>query len=332
MNGKALSSRERLLELIRLLQQFTDEQNALTIHEIHSMFPESTNVSLASVRDDLTALENSNQFPVIAMQEKVGTVKHYYYDGWIFELHELRLLIDAISAAQFIPLSERKTMHMKLRTLTSKNLAPLLQNELMVDDSLREENNQLILRIKYLHEAIMEKRVITFQYGRFDVHLNFNLSHAGKQYKVDPLGLIWNNDRYYLVGRNHEYDEIRQYRVDRMRAMKIHELAFVPDPHFDLKKHSEKMVHMFGGEPISVEIQFSSRLINMVIDRFGTNARIINQSDDTFILKTEVAMSDGLVGWILRWGGDAHVIYPQKLRGEIQAEVRKLADLYKIVE
>ena len=326
--NSTLSSRERLLEVIQLLQDFSDEDHPRTLHEIHSMFSEMANVSLASVRDDLASLENSTLFTVVAVQEKVGTVKKYYYDGWIFELHELRLLIDAISAARFIPLSERKTLHMKLRTLTSKNRESSLQNELMVDDSLREQNNQLILRIKYLHEAILHKKVISFQYGRFDVQLNFTLSQQGKRYAVDPLGLIWNKDRYYLVGRNHEVDEIRQYRVDRMREMEIHHEAFVPDPHFDLKVHSEKMVHMFGGEPISMEIQFAPRLINMVVDRFGTSANIQPNPDGTFILKAQVAMSDGLVGWILRWGADAKILHPHQLQERVKIEIRKLAAMY----
>ena len=103
ISSKNLSSRERLLEVIGILQDYTDNNEMMTIHEIHGYLPESSNVGIGAVRDDVFSLEESNVFPVAAIQEKSGMVKRYHYDGNLFEVHELRLLMDAISAARFIP-------------------------------------------------------------------------------------------------------------------------------------------------------------------------------------------------------------------------------------
>ncbi|MFD1206278.1 MULTISPECIES: hypothetical protein [Sporosarcina] len=67
--------------------------------------------------------------------------KHYYYDSRPFEIHELRLLMDAISAAKFISRNETD--------------------------------------VQLLHEAIHDKHIVAFQYGRYRTDLNFHLSNEG---------------------------------------------------------------------------------------------------------------------------------------------------------
>ncbi len=49
-----------------------------------------------------------------------------------------------------------------------------------------------------------------------DVHKKKVLRNDGRPYVVSPYTLIWNGDYYYMVGWNHEHEEIRTYRVDRI--------------------------------------------------------------------------------------------------------------------
>ena len=78
MMMKQPTARERLLEIIRFLQEHTVEKTMLTIHEIHGYFPEHLQVGIGAIRDDMYTLENSTAFPVIAIQPKNGLVKHYH--------------------------------------------------------------------------------------------------------------------------------------------------------------------------------------------------------------------------------------------------------------
>ncbi len=54
---------------------------------------------------------------------------------------------------------------------------------------------------------------------------------------------------------------------------------------------------------ISLEASFDDKLIDVVIDRCGVDANIVDQQNGTFVLKPQVAMSEGLVRWLFRWGG-----------------------------
>lgn len=323
-----ITARERLLEVIRILETYTDEDDMLSIHDIHSRFPGDSQVGIGAVRDDVATLEESIVFPVSAVQEKPGMPKHYYYDGRPFEIHELRLLMDAISAAKFISRNETDRMLMKIRKLTSRRLAKQLTNELHVAEPSAQDAAGIVETVQLLHEAIHDKHIVSFQYGRYGTDLHFHLSNEGQDYIVHPLGLIWNNDRYYLVAYFPSADEIRQYRVDRMRNARVQDEPFVPDPYFDLQEYTKKMFHMFGGELISLEAKFADKLINVVIDRFGLDANIQDNEDGTFQLKAQVAMSEGLVRWLFRWGGDVKVIHPKELVGRMKEEAEKIYKHY----
>lgn len=329
ISNQGYSTRERLLEVVRILQEYTDEKSMLSIHEIYSFFPENSKVGIRGVREDISALETSNAFPVISVQEKNGLKKHYYYDGRLFEVHELRLLMDAIAAAKFIPKKETNQLLAKIRQLTSRPLSKQLGNELQVTDKANSDAQEVTAFVQLLHEAVQEKQVVTFQYGRYDTNLEFKLSNNCKEYEVQPLGLVWNRDRYYLVAHLISANEVRQYRVDRMRNVQLTEEYFVPDPTFSLRKYVRNMFHMYSGVMISLEAEFSERLINVVVDRFGLSANIKKQDNGKFALKAKVAMSDGLVGWLLRWGSNVKVLHPPVLRNQMKEEIEKMNQLYQ---
>ncbi|WP_339254275.1 WYL domain-containing protein [Sporosarcina sp. FSL W8-0480] len=329
MTLNPLTARERLLEVIRILEAFSDEDEVLSIHDIHSYFHGDMQVGIGAVRDDVAALEDSIVFPVTAVQEKKGMSKHYYYDGRPFEIHELRLLMDAISAAKFISKQETDRLLMKIRKLTSKRLAKQLTNVLHVAEPSAKESGEIVATVQLLHEAIHDNRVVAFQYGRYGTDLQFHLSNEGQDYLVHPLALVWNNDRYYLIAHFIVEDEVRQYRLDRMRNVQVYEEQFVPDPYFNLHEYTSKMFHMFGGEMISLEARFADSLINIVIDRFGVGANIQAQQDGSFLLKAQVAMSEGLVRWLFRWGGDVKVIHPAELVSRMKEEAQKVVDQYQ---
>ena len=232
---------------------------------------------------------------------------------------------------QLRDLSRKSTerLLMKIRKLTSRRLAKQLKNELYVAEELKQEMVEITAYVQLLHKAVEEHRIIAFQYGRYGTDLHFHLSNEGKEYNVKPYGLVWNNDKYYLIGNYEPEDEIRQYRLDRMRNIRVLEKKFVLDTYFNLNDYLSKMFHMFGGDMISLEVEFNNNLINVIIDRFGTDANIQDTGNGTFILKSQAAVSDGLVQWLLRWGSDAKVLHPHKLVVRMKEESDKLYKLYQ---
>lgn len=315
---------------MRIIEEHTDEEEMLSIHEIHGFIPEIENVGIGAVREDVNSLEKSIVFPVIAVQEKKGMVKQFHYDGRLFEKHELRILMDMISAAKFIPKQERNKMLMKIKQLTSRRIAEQLKNELRVADKPNHEEVGIVSFIQLLHEAVQDKRVIAFQYGDYNMDINFTLRENGKDYFVQPYELVWEKERYYLIGNFISINQIRQYRVDRMRNIRVLDEKFVPEPNLNIDKYISGMFHMFGGDTISLEVEFDQSLLNAIVDRFGVDANInIQKKNNTFVLKTRAVDSKGLLQWLLRWGSDARVLHPEKLIEAMKEEARKLHNRYQ---
>src|SRR5699024_11024997 len=151
---------------------------------------------------------------------------------------------------------------------------------------------------------------------------------GGQAYIVAPYGLIWQDDFYYVIGYSLEDEEIRHYRVDRMRKIEVTDTNFTPDPAFDLQKHTSKSVNMFAGDDQLMVIRFSNDLINVVLDQFGLHANINPDGEQHFILKRHTKVSDGLVTWLLSWGPKAKVLAPAVLVERLTYEVDAMYAAY----
>lgn len=326
-----LNAKQRLLKLQDILKRYTDEENELSLNQIVDMFSQETNrvVGKKAILDDLKELEKSLLFDVTVNHEKEGVEKFYSHQQRLFEVHELRLLIDAVSSAKFISTAETEQLINKIKKLTSEKQATLLKNTILFSENVKNENQQNNYSIHELHTAISNFRMITFQYGKYNLSKKFEFNRNGEFYFVKPYALVWSNDFYYLIGEFSPTGEIRHYRVDRMRIVSSTSEFFVPNPDFNVTKYTEKLYFMYSGEESLIEIEFDNHLINVVIDRFGRGIHIRPVNENSFRVSTQAIISDGLVRWLLTWGSDARVITPSPLIERMRTEAEKLYQAYQ---
>ncbi|WP_090629481.1 helix-turn-helix transcriptional regulator [Neobacillus massiliamazoniensis] len=328
--SQKITVKERLIRLQDLLKKYTDEDNELTLKQILDKFYEEydVNVGIKAIRSDLKELEESKLFDVTINQEKDGVEKYYSHQNRLFEIYELRMLIDAVSAAKFISKAETENLISKIEKLTSENQAKQLKNRILVSESVKSEDHKIKYTIHELHTAISNSQIIQFKYGKYDLNKKFQFNRNGEFYRVKPYALVWNNDYYYLIGEYLPNTEIRHYRVDRMRDVTSCNETFVCDPFFNITKYTEKLFHMYSGEESLIEIEFDAHLINVVIDRFGREVAVRPIGEDTFRISTQAIISDGLVRWLLTWGSDAKVLTPLSLVERMREESEKFYKKY----
>ncbi|WP_421378933.1 helix-turn-helix transcriptional regulator [Bacillus salacetis] len=326
-----VNNKERLLKLMEILREKTDEDHELSFEELSTQFKLSYGTEMKlnknSLKDDIEHLIQSG-FDVTINQVKEGLPKYYSHQYRLFELYELRMLIDAVVSARFITKDETKNLIRKIKRLTSIHQAKLLQNEILIDSSVKSESPMVRLTIHELHQAIAEKKVITFQYGRYNVDKQFTLSRSGGRYRVKPLALTWTNDFYYLIAFFMEADEIRHYRIDRLRNVEVTKETFTFEP-FDVSRYVQSTFHMFAGSEEWIKVRFKNELINVMLDKFGKDVDIQKIDEEHFILTTKARDSEGLASWILNWGSQAKVISPPSLAEKIKTEIEKMNEIYK---
>jgi len=328
----ALKKSERILGLIHVLENYTDEENELTLMEIvdylHEEFKEKHEFHQSSIKRDLMELEESKYVDLIVNNEGEGFPNYYSVKNRLFEIQELRLLMDAISSARFITKQDKQTIITKIKKLTSNPLANHLENQILLEDYAISEAKRVKYTIFTLHNAIHEKKIIQFKYGRYNVDKEFVLSNDGKPRELYPYALIWNNDYYYLIGKYVHKDDMVHLRVDRMINVQVTDKIYQQDENLDISDYVKRLFHMFTGVEKDLKVRFSNHLINVIIDRFGKNVSIEKDGEEAFILRTKAIISDGLINWLLTWGSDAKVIDPPELVQKMKEESKKLNQMY----
>ena len=85
-----------------------------------------------------------------------------------------------------------------------------------MEGTAKPENECIYYSVDEIHNAIQEKRQITFQYYEYTPQKEKILKHNGYRYQFSPYALIWSRDCYYAVGWSEKHGKIAQFRVDRM--------------------------------------------------------------------------------------------------------------------
>lgn len=324
------SNNYRLLQLKDLLFQETDEDHELDIYEIKEklvQIMEVRNIDHRTIKNDLEALDQMD-FDIIQNRRKFGKI-FYSHQAKLFETYQIRLLVDAILSARFITPKEKGMLIDKLKELTSVHIRNTLPGPILFSQTVNIDYELIKLNIDRLHHAITSKRVVSYQYGDFNVQKEFEYRRNGDLYYVEPYALIWQNDLYYLIGKFQETNEIRHYRLDRIRSIDILEETFIKDKRFELQQYVDNTFHMYSGEELRMEIRFENSLINAILDRFGMDVSVQEDGEGHFILTTKAKLSDGLLSWILKWGQRAQVLSPESLVERVKHEIKNMSTNYQ---
>lgn len=112
----------------------------------------------------------------------------------------------------------------------------------------------LSANLSILTDAALRRRLVRFRYyaiGRDET----------TQREVAPYGIGWHERHWYLVGRDQGRDDVRQFRVDRIRgrARMVGGTAFEVPEDFDLADHVDRPAFLLrrdgNGERVRVELR-----------------------------------------------------------------------------
>ncbi|QNR21216.1 WYL domain-containing protein [Exiguobacterium sp. Helios] len=328
MPNEKLSNRDRLLAVREIFEQYSDEEETLTLEELSTELSKRgliEKLSRKSLKEDIAALAKSG-FDIHAEETKNGLAIPYHLVSRPFEYHHLRLLVDAIASAKFISESETEVLVRNIHTLTSKRLAKTLTP---VIHTVKKPKGVIPFSIDTIQKAIIEQDIISFQYqGKFNERTRkFELRRDGDYYLVTPAHLIVDNGNYYLIGRDERVEEIRTYRVDRIVNCSVFEPAQTP---VEVEStYLSSMFNMYGGEQEQLTLKFHESVMPTVVDRFGTDIRCRRLEGDWFEVKVGALFSQGFMMWLIQFAEQAEILEPAFCREAFKNKVLELAKVYK---
>ncbi len=331
-----------IMNILDILKKYTDENHRLSQKEIEEILlneyemktdRKSVKRNLMNLIEFGYDLEYSESLRVYKNKdgkEEESYILSDFYLNREFSDSELRLLIDSVLFSKHIPYSQCKELVEKLEGLSNiyfkskvKHICNLPENQ--------PSNNQLFYTIEILDEAISKGRQVSFTYNHYDIdkklHPNINSDGVQREYIINPYQIVATNGRYYLICNYDKYDNLSNYRLDRITDIKLLDTPVKPkrkvkgiENGLDLPKHLAEHLYMFAGESVTVKFIAKRYIINDVIDWFSKDAKFTDTTDDEVTVTVKVNPI-AMKMWALKYSRHIRVISPQSLVDEIKEDI-----------
>lgn len=327
----ALPSNKKLsiLYILEILKEYSDENHLLTqadiIYKMETLYGmECERKSIGSNIDSLMDFG----------YDIVKTSNGCYLASREFESSEIQFLVDAVFSSSSINSRYSKELTSKLSKCLSKYERKQYDYIYKADDLNKSDSKQLFYTIEILNEAIKKGKQVEFNYNRFYIDEEKREKKKKKTYVINPYFLINNQGKYYLVCNYDYYDEIANYKVEKIENIKILDSDVKPierlkdcEKGIDIAKYANENIYMFSNATVRAKIMIEDEYtVNYVADWFGKNVKFYKENDK--IYADVKANEQALIYWCLQYGESIELVEPIGVRKKIKQIVVKMMNKY----
>lgn len=341
-----------LFNILDILRRYTDENHKLSQKEIEEILEKeyemkvdrkTIKTSLMNLEEFGYELEYSESLRPVK-NKKTGEIEDSFIlsDFYLqrdFQDSELRLLIDSLLFSKHLPYGQCKELIDKLEKLSNKYFQSRVKHIAMMPQD-RTDNKQLFWNIDVLDEAISHNKKVQFKY--IDYHADMTQSAKkdknGKEriYVVSPYQMAAKDGKYYLICNYDFYDDISNYRVDRIVDIELLEENAKPfetlkgsnGQRLDLAKYMSEHVYMYSSDTCRAKLRIVNAMIIDVIDMFGKDVRFYDQ-DETHVSVAVKANEKSVLQFAKNYSPDVVILEPKALREKAIEELRKGLEGYQ---
>lgn len=320
----------KLLKLYELLKLHSDEENPLSTNQLCAMLKaEGISCDRRTLSVDIDVL-NAGGFEVLKRRTRYANL--YYVVDRQFDIAEIKILIDAIQAASFITPSKTKALIDKVANLAGSHKATVLKGNLVTFNTRKHANEAIYYTVDTLERTLQSKQKASFLYFDLDENGCRIFRKNSERYIVNPVGLVYHEDNYYLVTYHEVHEATVNYRVDRMADVRtedepVAEQAIVLSG--ELGGYTERIFKMFNGPEATIELQFDRKLIDAVHDKFGEGIEIVACKRNLCKAKVDVLVSPVFFGWCFQFGKSMKILSPDSVVMEMKACAQQVARMYR---
>ena len=311
--------------LMRMFERDKDELRALGV-PIEAVTDEENNLS----RYRLASRHFYLPFLQLAHEKRRGKAPvrprgpgYQSLSSLAFEPDELEAI--ARAARRVAGLGDPALAHEAMTALRklAHDLPPLLEADPGTEVLAAERAPDAAL-LEALGDALQRRKSVRFVYR--SMHRDEVASRA-----VDPWGLAFLSGHWYLIGRDHEADAVRQFRVSRMREASVNGAkAQTPDyavpETFDLASHatSRQAWELGDAEQREVVVRFTAENgVTVPAMRLGEAV-----AGAPHMRRFRVRRADTFALWVLGFAGDAVIESPAEMAEQVRALARASLAVY----
>lgn len=328
VRGPRLNQKLKIMYLMKILLEETDEDHDLTLNEIVEKL-KAYNVT-AERKSLYSDIENLRTFGLDIIGMQYGKTYHYKVASRQFQLVERKLLVDAVQSSRFITEKKSDELIAKLESYASKYEAKKLARQVNVNGRVKTMNERIYYSVDKIHEALNEESQIKFQYFTWTADKKMELKHGGAYYSVSPWALCWDDEKYYLVGYDNREYKIKHFRVDKMADVSVVYKEREGKEEFSkmqMSEYTNRLFGMFDGNLETVTLLCENHAANVIIDRFGTDIPLMKTDAEHFTVRVRVSVSKLFLSWIMAIPG-VKIVAPERTVDMMKSEIKRLQEMY----
>ena len=223
-------------------------------------------------------------------------------------------------------------LRLALQQITWGRPSPLRapeQQSVALAITAKADGHELSVRLAKIETAIFRNKTITFDY------YTMARDEVGSR-RVDPYHLLFQGGEFYLLGYAHEREQIRVFRLSRIRGKVSYatkaEHDFRRPADFDPREYAGRAEWQLGDEEGVAEVLLSERIAWQIARHFGRYGEMASAGEEGHddadrILRTSYSSARMIVSWVLGLGENARLLGPPEL---VEEHGRRLAQLEEL--
>jgi len=275
---------------------------------------EKFEVSRRTIGRDIDALCRAG-IPIITHQGIGGGIsiaEGFRLDKSVLTADELSGIIAALKGIGSV--SERSNVERTLDKLHANTDTVVSLREPVIIDLASHYRGQLIGKIESIKRAILEARLIEFDYyyERGECHR-----------RIEPYFVIFQWSSWYVFGFCLERQDWRLFKLLRLWNLSLCDESYTPR---EIPPERRDFNARFTDD-IQLVVVFDPSERYKLIESYGLNS--YTETDDGLRMEIGFTSRDYLIGWLLSFGGKVKVLEPDDIAADIKAAAKKILSRYE---
>lgn len=344
-----------IINILEILRRYTDEEHRLSQKEIAEILKKEYNMTAdrKAIRRNLLNLmecgydieysETVRRIPVSnPMTGESHTEESYIWSDFYlkreFDDNELRLLIDSLLFSRHIPYDQCKELVEKIEGMSSVYFHSRVRHIAKMPRD-KTDNKQLFLNIELLDEAISPKCKVIFKYMEYGTDKKMRVKKrpdgTEREYIVTPYQMAAREGKYYLICNHDKYDDISNYRLDRIRELKIldeparpfEKLKWSDERTLDLAAYMKEHPYMYSSRNVRASLRINKAMVSGMIDLFGKDISFSDE-DENKVTVSVYANELATEQFAKSYAPDVIVLKPKELADKIRENMERSLEAY----
>ncbi|MBV1758983.1 MAG: transcriptional regulator [Dethiosulfatibacter sp.] len=180
-------------------------------------------------------------------------------------------------------------------------------------------DNQEREHCKKIHAALIQKK---------QIHINYYslLNDEHQERTVSPYALYEYRNSLYLTGFCHLRQEIRDFKISRIKSLAVTDDFFVMPSDFSLKEYMNNCLGIFKDVPQKVVLKIRHPMSQIVREKIWSQNQVITEipNEKAILFEAHLQGEIEIISWILSMGSDVEVIEPTDLKDKIREKLEKM--------